>query len=250
MIRADARTLPIRSGSVACVITSPPYNVDADYGAYTDVMSWQLYRGMAYRAMFEIERVLEEGGRCWLNVQHTVPMIPRARDRTANVQGRGREERMNLLQLWADVAEDVGLKYRDTVAWVQDAHDGQAAWGSWLRPSAPNLRGGWEAILVLYKTRWKRTRPVGTPAGYLAPQWLVENEYEGSWMSLVRNVWNMRTRRLASHAAVFPDELVRRCVLLSTWPGEHVLDPFAGSGTTARVAQALGRVGIGVDRYS
>jgi hypothetical protein len=53
-----------------------------------------------------------------------------------------------------------------------------------------------------------------------------------------------------AHLAPFPDELARRCILPSTLPGDIVLDPFHGSGTTARVAEAHGRRGIGVDLYA
>ena len=49
------------------------------------------------------------------------------------------------------------------------------------------------------------------------------------------------------HFAAFPPELPRRALLLSTDPGDRVLDPFAGTGTTLRVAAALGRVAIGVE---
>ena len=44
-----------------------------------------------------------------------------------------------------------------------------------------------------------------------------------------------------SHPAVFPRELVRRCVLLSSRPGDLILDPFSGSGTTGVVAVELNR---------
>lgn len=49
------------------------------------------------------------------------------------------------------------------------------------------------------------------------------------------------------HSARFPDELVRRCVLLSTRPGDVVADPFAGSATTPLVAEQLDRKGWGSD---
>jgi DNA modification methylase len=50
-----------------------------------------------------------------------------------------------------------------------------------------------------------------------------------------------------AHTAAFPDDLVSRCILPSTDVGDVVADPFGGSGTTARVAQSLGRVGWSLD---
>jgi site-specific DNA-methyltransferase (adenine-specific) len=45
-----------------------------------------------------------------------------------------------------------------------------------------------------------------------------------------------------------PVEVARRCIRLSTWPGEAVFDPFAGAGTTLLAARQLGRRAIGVER--
>lgn len=52
------------------------------------------------------------------------------------------------------------------------------------------------------------------------------------------------------HVAPFPDELPRRCIELSSEPGDTVFDPFLGSGTTARVANELGRNAVGCDLYA
>lgn len=51
------------------------------------------------------------------------------------------------------------------------------------------------------------------------------------------------------HLAPFPDELARRCILPTTLPGDLVLDPFGGSHTVHRVAEALGRRAISVELY-
>ena len=52
------------------------------------------------------------------------------------------------------------------------------------------------------------------------------------------------------HEAVFPKELVTPLIKVGSGEGNLVLDPFAGTGTTCRVAEELGRVGIGVELNS
>lgn len=59
------------------------------------------------------------------------------------------------------------------------------------------------------------------------------------------DVWEINTQPLPeAHFAVFPEELVRKCILAGCPPNGVVLDPFAGSGTTAKVAEELGREAI------
>jgi hypothetical protein len=49
------------------------------------------------------------------------------------------------------------------------------------------------------------------------------------------------------HAAMFPPEIPRRCILIGSRPGDVVLDPFMGSGTTAVVARKLARRWVGYE---
>lgn len=64
----------------------------------------------------------------------------------------------------------------------------------------------------------------------------------------LRDVWKMSTAGSGqAHIAPMPIELAKRCVLLSTDPGDLVLDPFGGTGTTVRAALELGRRGLAVD---
>ncbi len=64
----------------------------------------------------------------------------------------------------------------------------------------------------------------------------------------VRSVWTIPTKPFPqAHYAVFPEALVSRCIKAGCPVGGIVLDPFAGSGTTLRVAEALGREAIGID---
>lgn len=57
-----------------------------------------------------------------------------------------------------------------------------------------------------------------------------------------RSVWNVNTQPFSgAHFAVFPEKLIEPCILAGCPEGGIVLDPFGGSGTTARVAKRLGR---------
>ncbi len=60
-------------------------------------------------------------------------------------------------------------------------------------------------------------------------------------------MWNINPAVDSGHPAVMPCELVRRCLVCSSTPGDTVLDPFAGSGTVGRVAQRWGRRFVGVE---
>ena len=61
------------------------------------------------------------------------------------------------------------------------------------------------------------------------------------------DVWVMPQQKLDMHPCPFPEELPRRCILLSCPEGGTVLDPFSGSGTTGVAAVANGRRYIGID---
>ena len=62
------------------------------------------------------------------------------------------------------------------------------------------------------------------------------------------SVWSFNTASLQeAHFAVFPDELPALCIKAGSREGDIVLDPFMGSGTTAYVAQRLGRKWVGIE---
>lgn len=259
-------------GNVACIVGSPPYNVAIpNYpSGYRDHVRWPVYQAWAHRWARAFHEVLCSGGRVWVNVMQTVP-------RTVGEPGG---ERVNMARLWANALEAAGLKYRDTVLWIQDSFDGGTAWGSWLQPSAPNLRGSSELILVYCKDRWHRPIPRewkgvrlargvmldagGRPAkdedGKVIPDPAVLG---GPWEDLVRNVWRIPSANPGTWhykdedgkvqpprpnlPALYPIDVPARAIRLSTWPGETVLDPWAGHCTTGFAADALGRESIMVD---
>jgi DNA modification methylase len=63
-----------------------------------------------------------------------------------------------------------------------------------------------------------------------------------------RSVWTITTKPYAgAHFATFPVELPERCIKAGSAPGDVVLDPFSGSGTTAWVARHHGRRAVGIE---
>lgn len=60
-------------------------------------------------------------------------------------------------------------------------------------------------------------------------------------------VWQIPPSRNTGHVCSYPEELVKRCLLMTTDEGDTVLDPFMGSGTTGVVAVELGRKFIGIE---
>jgi site-specific DNA-methyltransferase (adenine-specific) len=226
---ADVREVDLR-GVAAAVVTSPPYNVGLHYVGCSDRLEWPEYWQLARATADVIAGALVPGGRAWLNTAVSVPEADQASPGKARVM---------LAHRWASALEAAGLALVDQVAWCS-ARGAGTAWGSWASPAAPNLRGDYESITVAYRDGWERTPPDGME------RW---RDGLGGWPGLCSTVWTIApsSRAPGGHPAPFPVELARRCIRLSTWPGEVVLDPFAGTGTTLVAARQLGRRAIGIE---
>ena len=104
-------------------------------------------------------------------------------------------------------------------------------------PSGHNPLGkapAWAGPLAGTQDGLRRSRPPGQPGHPLGKN--------------PGDVWRIATHGFrGAHFATFPEELVRRPVKASCPPGGIVLDPFIGCGTTAVVAEELGRDWIGIE---
>jgi DNA methylase len=245
---ADLRAIDLPAGCVGAVVTSPPYNVGLDYHATTDALPWDEYWALAADAAALMAGALVDGGRVWVNTAVSVPETPSP---PGPHSGRMGKRRVLLARGWADALELGGsLQLVDQVSWPS-IRAGGCAWGSWQSPAAPNLRGDHELITVACRDTWERQAPAGLEG------W---RDTVGGWESLCSTVWPIPTvgGRIppgsntpgpgSGHPGPMPVEVARRCIRLSTWPDETVLDPFAGSGTTLLAARQLGRRAIGIER--
>ncbi len=198
--------------SVALMMTSPPYHVGKDYDS--DV-SFTDYLELLRRVFAESYRVLEPGGRAVVNV--------------ANL---GRRPYISLSSHVVNVMEEIGFLMRGEVIWRKHkASNGSTAWGSWMSASNPIFRDTHEYLLSFSKGRWERVRKGRST--------ITREEFLEATLS----VWEIapESAQRVGHPAPFPVALPRRVIELYTFEGDLVLDPFAGSGTTAVAAVVTGR---------
>ena len=68
------------------------------------------------------------------------------------------------------------------------------------------------------------------------------------WREYTKTVWTIANTSREDHPAVFPEEIPLRLAKMFSFYGETVLDPFAGTGTTARAVIPIGRRAVCVDQ--
>jgi DNA modification methylase len=70
-------------------------------------------------------------------------------------------------------------------------------------------------------------------------------EEQMAFGSNMRNYWILGPEPFSeAHFATFPTEIPRKAILAGSKPGDVILDPFGGSGTTGQVAIELGRKAV------
>jgi DNA modification methylase len=225
----------INDGSVALVVTSPPYFAGKEYEAALGEgpipASYRDYLAMLRAVFAQCKAKLEPGGRIAVNV--------------ANL---GRKPYRSLSADVIGILEDLGLLLRGEIIWrKQQAASGSCAWGTYQRPGNPVLRDLTERIVVASKGRFDRA--VAPPAR-LERGWPNEGSMSmDDFVDATLDVWDIpaESATRVGHPAPFPVELPRRLIELYTYRGDLVLDPFMGAGSTAIAALRTERYYVGFD---
>ena len=105
-------------------------------------------------------------------------------------------------------------------------------------------------LSTIERDNYRRTGYAKEAGGVGAVNYLNPNsgEFRSCSGRNLRNVWTIATAPYSeAHFATFPPALAERCIRAGTKPGDTVLDPFAGAGTTLLVADRLQRDAIGIE---
>lgn len=259
-------TLP--DASVDCIITSPPYfrlrdyGVDGQLGLEEHVDEWVQELRAVCRAL---HRVLLGEGTLWLNLGDTYSTHPS--NGAARKSLLGAPERI-LLALIED-----GWIVRNKVVWAKtnpmptSVSDRLSTTYEvvYLLVKSPRYFFNLDAIREPHRSR-SATAPgiPGTAVKYSGRRssWLGPNSDGDSGLIALKaagrvghplgknpgDVWRMATARYrGAHFATFPETLVERMIRAGCPPRGLILDPFMGAGTTAVVAERLGRDWLGIE---
>ncbi len=228
----DSRDMSeLADSSVHLVLTSPPYYVGLEY---EKDLSFEEHQAMLQAVFAECARVLVPGGVVFLNFGDI---------HNYGSRNGGAPEVLPMGGFYNDLLRKHGLRLTDTLIWEKNLNwdSCQQVMYSGRCPHTSYRTLNNSEYLWVFRKDGKREVPL-------------DLEYESrltkeEWKELVPGVWKIRSvPSQDKHPAQFPEALVERAVRMFSYKGDVVLDPFLGSGTTVKVARALGRNGIGYER--
>lgn len=238
----DARDLKgIADSSVHLVVTSPPYWVLKKYedrdGQLGEIENYEAFLTELDKVWAECHRVLVEGGRvCCVVGDVCIPRKTNGRHYVmplhADIQVRARKLGLDCLTpiLWHKIANGA----------TEAAGNGAGFYGKPYQPGAI-IKNDTEFVLFLRKPGAYRSVSMLTKALSM----LDKQEMKGWLRSYWTDIRGASTKD--GHPAPYPAALAERLIRLFSFAGDTVLDPFAGTGSTALAAMNTGRSSIGVD---
>lgn len=272
------KTLP--DASVQCCVTSPPYWGLRDYGVDGQIgleSTPDAYVQKMVEVFREVKRVLRDDGTCWLNLGDSYSGSGKGcmGDGTPSDRGSAKQGTNRGTAVGVFPETESGLKPKDLVGIPWRVAFALQADGWYLRsdiiwhkpnpmPESVTDRPtkSHEYIFLLTKSERyfydheaiQEAAAIGARlfnGGHDVGKDRQDNGRNDPTNITSRNkrtVWTVATQPYPeAHFATFPPKLIEPCILAGSRPGDVVLDPFAGAGTTLYVAKELGRQFIGIE---
>ncbi len=248
------------AGSVQTCVMSPPYFSLRSYGDIPGSIGLEptvaAYITSLVAVCRLVRRALQADGTLWVNLGDVYNSYPGNRDTKSDYRRNGPKhlapypKGYGLLDKTTKHKDLIGLPWQLAFALRADGWylRRDIVWhkvGNIPESVADRPTSAHEYLFLLSpRPRYYYDRQaVSTPARRRRP-------HEDEWANL-RSVWEIPPGRPQNaqdaHSAVMHERVALTCILASTRPGDTVLDPFAGSGTTLAVAHAHGRSAIGID---
>ena len=241
--KGDAKSVlkGFQPNSFNCVVTSPPYYWQRDYKVVGQIGQEKTIHGFVMNVadiMEEVNRVLKTDGLLFLNMGDTYY--------SAKGQPKGTDKKSSARRFGLRAVDASGLGVpRKTIIGIP-----------W-RVALEMIARGW---ILRSPIVWTRTGAIPEPTAKDRPWRTYEMIFMFSKspryyfsrdaLHSSEDIWTISARRRSNgglHSAAFPEQLVQRCIEIGCPEGGRVLDPFAGTGTTLRVALKSGRSAVGID---
>ena len=230
----DMSELP--DNSINLIITSPPYWTLKDYGTAAQIgtgsSSYEEYINNLNKVWAECVRVLTPDGKLCINIMPFLLTGKSARfDR--------RETRLVLDDISQFMFTTNQMYQFGLYIWDKRKIARFSSFGSYPYPANIFSTYPYEWITIFSKKgkRLPVDKEIKNKSKISTKEWQ-------DWA--INSIWEMQPAKAKSekHPAPFPDELPKRLIKLYSFYGDTVLDPFAGTGTTAKMALSLGRKAI------
>lgn len=247
----------IKPNSVDLIITSPPYYNIKDYSkdgyqtiTHSKIIKYDIgnidafdnYISTMLKVWKECERVLKPNGKLCINV----PLLPMLKkDYTSHYNRHIYDLQSNIQN---SILNKTNLFLMDLFIWNRTNSTKKLMFGSYPFPRNFYAQNTIEFITVYVKDGKSNNK---IDSGIKNDSKLSKEE----WITYTKQIWdlpipNKKDSAFGQHSAIMPEEIPLRCIKMYTFEGDTVLDPFAGSGTTLKMAKKFKRNYIGYEIYN
>jgi modification methylase len=237
IINGDSRQMSeLDDKSVHLIVTSPPYWQLKDYGTENQIgfhQDYEAYINQLNLTWQECFRVLHDGCRLCINIG----------DQFARSVYYGRYKIIPIHTEIIKFCEIIGFDFMGSIIW-QKATTMNTTGGASIMGSYPHPRNGIVKLDFEYILLFKKLGEAPKPTKEQKANSEMSNE---DWNTYFNGHWYFSGAKQDKHLAMFPEELPHRLIRMFSFPGETVLDPFLGSGTTTLAAKKLYRNSIGYE---